>query len=1167
MAVRAWNAAGWSGWTNSSSILPYYVNPPAVPPPAVVSIDTSRSGSTLTASWDAVNAATKYHVTYSENGGASWSLAAMNHPAATPRTAINISIDAAKTYVVAARAGNNVGWSGWRSSPASAPNTLAAPASTTMAHNGSSLSIEWDAVSGASGYNVEMRDAAGGSWSPLQYGVTATSTTTFAPNHRSSYQARVQAIAEGGGSPWTESAVAHPSMQPPATPYWIKLSRTGNDTVQATWNAVPNVTGYNVAYSGDNRATWTSVSIAAEDSSAFFNLSLSKTWVARVQAVNVYGGSQWQYSGSLPSPTFSVEGFLDYAEMRVGNFGGNWYYKADVGPHADCQGPVSGGKLTVSGLANATDYIYSVHDNERCDADADADDFDDTPVNVSNLGETTIGTVATIGRFSNTSYKNATSFTTGSHNGGYTLQSVTIGVWQVVGSPSALNLAIHAASGGSPAGSATYTLSGTSPTGGGDYTYTCSGTCTLAANTAYYLVMTANTPGSGDSYYGIDRTASNSHTNTPSSAGWSIADVYEFATTGSNFWQNNSSSYVHQFKVTAAPINPDARSVNNLGGASGSTGAIVGRYSNNSIYLQSSPFTTGSDSDGYTLQSVTIGILRILGSPTGFNVAIHAASGNAPASQAIYTLTGTSPTAAGNVTYTCSVTCALAANTTYHLVMSANVPGSGEHYYDVKRTKSDNETNTPSSAGWSIGNVYRYKQDSNLWAPNTPVDSFVHQFKVTATTAGATSLARPVSFTTLTPLDWLTATDVADTSATLKMDSQYTGVNWYYKQHGHNSCVAVSGRSVDLTGLTAGTLYGYSAYNYYTCQPSYEFGRTYFTTTNAGVGNMTNLLNGGCVIGKPSGTTERKCAVAFTTGSNPNGGYFLDSVTVQLGIDGGGTIRAFADLHAESNGRPAAKPMARLGNTTGKARGSYTFTCEHKGVCNLAENTKYFIVVSAPYSAYNYWRHWETRNSGQEYRWPNDRGWAIVSGAMSKTGSGGWARNAAAGKTPVFHVAANKTHATLAAQTVQTNQASLRISGHTGAWYYKANVGPHKDTCTAVSSGDRVSALGLTAETYYVYTVYNDSQCTEPLASTQFTTLPTATLTATVNSDNSVHLTLSNGPNDWWFKISFSCVAAGGTRYPTSGGMQGYTGGPHTVTAYTDSNCTTELASTTFTIP
>ena len=55
----------------------------------------------LTASWPAVADATGYHVTYSSDGGGSWSLASeKNHPT----NSITIGVDNAETYIVGVRA-------------------------------------------------------------------------------------------------------------------------------------------------------------------------------------------------------------------------------------------------------------------------------------------------------------------------------------------------------------------------------------------------------------------------------------------------------------------------------------------------------------------------------------------------------------------------------------------------------------------------------------------------------------------------------------------------------------------------------------------------------------------------------------------------------------------------------------------------------------------------------------------------------------------------------------------------------------------------------------------------------------------------------------------------------------------------------------------------------
>ena len=116
VGARAGNDNGqWSGWVNSAPAGPYTPQPPAAP----ASVTLTRADGTVTASWDAVNGATKYHVTYSTNNKQSWSA-----PPCGANCGNNVTItgaDNGKTYIVGARAGNSAGWSGWRNSSPAGP--------------------------------------------------------------------------------------------------------------------------------------------------------------------------------------------------------------------------------------------------------------------------------------------------------------------------------------------------------------------------------------------------------------------------------------------------------------------------------------------------------------------------------------------------------------------------------------------------------------------------------------------------------------------------------------------------------------------------------------------------------------------------------------------------------------------------------------------------------------------------------------------------------------------------------------------------------------------------------------------------------------------------------------------------------------------------------------
>ena len=92
------------------------------PPGSVGSVSLTRSDGTVSASWSAVSGATKYHVTYTTDGGSSWQAPVSGHTNISTNS-LTFSADNAKTYTVGVRAGNEHGWSGWTNSSAAGPYT------------------------------------------------------------------------------------------------------------------------------------------------------------------------------------------------------------------------------------------------------------------------------------------------------------------------------------------------------------------------------------------------------------------------------------------------------------------------------------------------------------------------------------------------------------------------------------------------------------------------------------------------------------------------------------------------------------------------------------------------------------------------------------------------------------------------------------------------------------------------------------------------------------------------------------------------------------------------------------------------------------------------------------------------------------------------------------
>ncbi len=228
-----------SGWVNAEQA-------PGTPS----SVSVTRGDGTLTASWPEVSGATSYHVTYSSDGGGSWSLAALNHP----RTSITIGVDNAKTYLVGVRARNKHGDSGWRNSASSGPYRPPAPppdtpSSVSVTRGDGTLTASWPEVSGATSYHVTYSSDGGGSWSLAALNHPRTSITIGVDNGKT-YLVGVRARNGQGDSGWRNSASSGPYTQEPAESLSVTLSvnpstiseDTGATSVTVTATASSSVT-------------------------------------------------------------------------------------------------------------------------------------------------------------------------------------------------------------------------------------------------------------------------------------------------------------------------------------------------------------------------------------------------------------------------------------------------------------------------------------------------------------------------------------------------------------------------------------------------------------------------------------------------------------------------------------------------------------------------------------------------------------------------------------------------------------------------------------------------------------------------------------------------------------------------------------------------------------
>ena len=416
VGVRAGNDHGWSGWKNSPPAGPFTPptptpaptpSPTPPPPPGpVAGVSVARADGTLTAAWEAVAEATKYHVTYSSDGGGSWSLGALDHPDAS---LVISGVDNAATYLVGVRAGNEAGWSGWTNSPPAGPFTPpeppAAPGGLTATAGDGSVTLAWADPSDASlsGYEYRVNHNATdtgnfsgwGEWQGIEgSGATTTAHALADLTNGREYRYQLRAVnADGAGppapdaEPWFVSATPHePAPEPPAAPTGLTAA-AGDGSVTLSW-ADPSdasITGYeySVRYAGAAWSAWTAIpaSGAATASHVFTGLENGVEYRYKVRAVNADGAGPpapdadpWYVSATPQAvpPTLTVDNVTSTgATITLSNHSGAWHYRAEPQPDDDaganaaaggaCVGPIQGASAEVGGLTPGTNYTITAY--------------------------------------------------------------------------------------------------------------------------------------------------------------------------------------------------------------------------------------------------------------------------------------------------------------------------------------------------------------------------------------------------------------------------------------------------------------------------------------------------------------------------------------------------------------------------------------------------------------------------------------------------------------------------------------------------------------------------------------------------------------------------------------------------------------------------------------
>ena len=234
----------------------------------------------------------------------------------------------------------------------------------------------------------------------------------------------------------------------------------------------------------------------------------------------------------------------------------------------------------------------------------------------------------------------------------------------------------------------------------------------------------------------------------------------------------------------------------------------------------------------------------------------------------------------------------------------------------------------------------------------------------------------------------LTASGVSTSTATLTI-SNYDGGNWHYKATTgpHTTCQGpVSGTSVNLTGLTPGASYTYSAYKDSSCGNLLATETFTANRLTVSVGNLDKpIYQYTCVL-----NANAWCAVGFTTGTSTHG-YTLTDVTAKFATSSDqnnnlGDI--VVSLHADNSGVPASATLATLSGDNPDTPGDYAYDCSGSG-CALATSATYFIQFKATAGTDDTIEYYDLLTTDSNDETQTGNGWSLADGTDAYRG-GSW---------------------------------------------------------------------------------------------------------------------------------------------------------------------------------
>ena len=162
-----------------------------------------------------------------------------------------------------------------------------------------SITLAWNAVTGASSYQIRYRET-NGQWGPVNTYTTPTTFKGLILNTR--YEFQIRSVNAEGNSGWSPILAVSTHPLPPTTaPTDFRSMAQMSNSITLAWNTVTSATEYQIQYlQTGSTGQWTTITITGQSTSTrMISGFLTNTlYTFQICSTNAGGNSDWSFAGS-----------------------------------------------------------------------------------------------------------------------------------------------------------------------------------------------------------------------------------------------------------------------------------------------------------------------------------------------------------------------------------------------------------------------------------------------------------------------------------------------------------------------------------------------------------------------------------------------------------------------------------------------------------------------------------------------------------------------------------------------------------------------------------------------------------------------------------------------------------------------------------------------------